>query len=59
MELKPGNHFKLASQTKRLMATILNDQERAAYKRAMIQAQLQGALVLKKEKGKPEDNSGE
>lgn len=39
-ELKADKNFKMAKQTKRLMATLVNAEDRNAYKRAMISAQL-------------------
>lgn len=39
-ELKSDKNFKMAKQTKRLMATIVGAEDRNAYKRAMISAQL-------------------
>lgn len=50
MYIKPTKTFKLSSQTKRLMCTILDPVERHAYKRAMIQAQLASEVVVKHEK---------
>lgn len=37
---KPGPNFKIPKQVKRTMATMVNDEQRNAYKRAMIQAVL-------------------
>ena len=53
--MKPGKTFNLSKQTKRFMATITNAEDRNAYKRAMIQAQLAAAVVVKRE---PRDNKG-
>jgi hypothetical protein len=47
MEMKPGKTFKLSKQTKRFMATLVNAEERNSYKRAMIQAELAAAVVVK------------
>lgn len=35
---KPGPNFKMPAQVKRTMATMLNTEQRNAYKRSMIQA---------------------
>ena len=48
--LKPGKTFNLSKQTKRFMATFVNAEERNAYKRAMIDAQLCSEIVIKSEK---------
>ena len=48
--LKPNKTFKLSKQTKRFMATMINADERNAFKRAMIQAELAAAIVPKREK---------
>ena len=53
--LKPSKTFKLAKQTKRFMATMIDPVQRNAYKNAMIQAQLQSEIVPKREK-KPRGN---
>jgi HEPN domain-containing protein len=45
--LKPGKTFNLSKQTKRFMATLVNAEERNAYKNAMIQAQLASEIVVK------------
>ena len=45
--MKPGKTFNLSKQTKRFMATFVNAEERNAYKRAMIQAQLASEVVVK------------
>jgi len=47
VKMKPNKTFNLSKQTKRFMCTILDPQERAAYKRAMIQAQLASEVVVK------------
>ena len=51
--MKPGKTFKLSKQTKRFMCTIPNAEDRNAYKRAMIEAELAAAVVVKRE---PRDN---
>lgn len=48
--LKPNKTFNLSKQTKRFMATFVNAEERHAFKRAMIQAELAAAIVPKSEK---------
>ncbi len=48
--LKPSKTFKLNKQTKRFMATIVNAEERNAFKRGMIDAQLQSEIVVKPDK---------
>ena len=53
--MKPGKTFNLSKQTKRFMATITNAEDRNAYKRAMIQAELAAAVVVKRE---PRENKG-
>jgi hypothetical protein len=45
--LKPGKTFNLSKQTKRFMATFVNAEDRNAYKRAMIDAQLASEIVIK------------
>jgi hypothetical protein len=45
--LKPSKTFKLSKQTKRFMATFVNAEARNAFKRAMIDAQLQSEIVVK------------
>jgi hypothetical protein len=45
--IKPGKTFNLSKQTKRFMATFVNAEERHAFKRAMIQAELAAAIVPK------------
>ena len=47
MEMKPGKTFNLSKQSKRFMATLVNAEERNSYKRAMIQAELAAAVVIK------------
>ena len=49
--MKPGKTFNLSKQTKRFMATIVNAEQRHAFKRAMIQAELAAAIVPKSNKG--------
>jgi len=48
--LKPNKTFKLSKQTKRFMATMIDPEQRNAFKRAMIQAELAAAIVPKREK---------
>ena len=48
--MKPGKTFNLSKQTKRFMATFVNAEERNAFKRAMIDAQLCSEIVIKTEK---------
>ena len=45
--MKPGKTFNLSKQTKRFMATMVNAEQRNAYKRAMIQAQLASEVIIK------------
>lgn len=47
--MKPTKTFNLSKQTKRFMCTIVDPVERHAYKRAMIQAELAAAVVIKRE----------
>jgi hypothetical protein len=47
--IKPGKTFKLSKQSKRLMCSIVNPHDRNAFKRAMIQAELAAAVVIKRE----------
>jgi HEPN domain-containing protein len=57
--LKPGKTFNLSKQTKRFMATIVNAEQRNAYKNAMIQAQLASEIVIKtptRDKNAPRGN---
>lgn len=53
--LKPGKTFNLSKQTKRFMATIVNAEQRNAYKNAMIQAQLCSEIIVK---SAPRDKNG-
>ena len=53
--MKPGKTFNLSKQTKRFMCTIVDPVARNAYKRAMIDAELAAAVVVKRE---PRDNKG-
>ena len=48
--MNPRSTFKLSKQTKRFMATFINAEQRNAYKRAMIDAQLASEVVVKVEK---------
>ena len=45
--MKPGKTFKLSKQTKRFMCTIVDPVARNDFKRAMIQAELAAAIVIK------------
>lgn len=47
--IKPGKTFKLSKQTKRLMCSIVDAHARNAFKRAMIQAELAAAVIIKRE----------
>ncbi len=47
--IKPGKTFVLSKQTKRFMATFVNAEQRHAFKRAMIQAELAAAIQPKRE----------
>jgi len=53
MELTPDKKFKLSKQTKRMMCSIINTVSRNAFKKAMIQAELASAVVIKREPRKP------
>lgn len=57
MQLKPGPNFKINKQVKRTMALgrFKNDEERHAYKRSMIQAQLYEVATRPKGKSKKSD----
>jgi hypothetical protein len=48
--LKPTASFKLSKQTKRFMCTIRDPEQRNAFKRAMIQAELAALIQPKREK---------
>jgi hypothetical protein len=48
--LKPTASFKLSKQSKRFMCTILDPEQRNAFKRAMIQAELAALIQPKREK---------
>ena len=48
--MKPTANFKMAKQTKRLLATIVDKTTRDLYKANMIQAQLQSEVKPVKEK---------
>lgn len=56
--LKPNKTFKLAKQTKRFMATIVDPVARNSYKNDMIQAQLQSEIAPKREPRKPQQGGG-
>jgi hypothetical protein len=59
--LKPGKTFVLSKQTKRFMATFVNAEQRNAFKRAMIQAELASGIVVKsapRDKNAPRGNTG-
>jgi len=56
--LKPGKTFNLDKQTKRILATIADPHIRSEFKRAMIQAQLQSEIVIKREPRKPGQGGG-
>jgi len=45
--IKPGKTFVLSKQTKRFMCTIVDPVARNDFKRAMIQAELAAAVVIK------------
>lgn len=48
--MKPTKTFNLSKQTKRLMASILNKNDRDAFKANMIQAQLYSEIKPAKDK---------
>lgn len=50
--LKPGPNYRMSSQTKRTLALtkFASEEQRNAWKRAMIDAELSAALAPKKEK---------
>ena len=50
--MKPGKHFNLSKTSKRIMATLLGNQQHA-YKSAMIQAELAAAIHPRREKRPP------
>ncbi len=50
MYIKPGKTFVLSKQSKRMMCSIVDTEQRNAFKRAMIQAELAAAVVPKREK---------
>lgn len=57
--MKPGKTFNLNKQTKRFMCTFVNAEQRNAYKRAMIDAQLCSEIVIKtpqRDKNAPRGN---
>lgn len=47
--IKPGKTFKLSKSTKRMMCSIVNAEQRNAFKRAMIQAELAAGVIIKRE----------
>ena len=51
--MKPGKTFKLSKPTKTMLASITDPVKRNEWKRAMIQAELAAAVVVKRE---PRDN---
>jgi hypothetical protein len=48
--MKPSKTFKLSKSTKRILATMVNVDQRNAWKRAMIDAELHEAVVPKTSK---------
>ena len=54
-----GSNFKINRSVKRQMATILDDTERHVFKNLMIQAQIQGEIVIAVEKKKKKVNGHE
>ena len=54
-----GSNFKINRSVKRQMATILDDTERHIFKNLMIQAQMQGEIVIAVEKKKKKVNGHE
>jgi hypothetical protein len=48
-QFTPTKNFRLSKTTKRMMCSIVNPEQRNAYKRAMIQAQLASEVVIKRE----------
>ena len=55
--LKPNSTFKLSKQTKRFMATIVDDKQRAIFKQVMIQAQLAAEEAKKQNMKSGKDKS--
>ncbi len=55
--LKAGPNFKLSKQSKRFMATIIDNHERGMFKRSAIQAELAAAIQPKREKSRREGSS--
>ncbi len=53
--MKRDKNFRIAKQTKRLMATILDPIKRNEYKNAMIAAQIAGETIYKSEKKSRKD----
>lgn len=51
--LKPTKTYKMSSTTKRMLASIIDPQERGIQKRLMIQAELAAALAPRREKKNP------
>ena len=47
--IKPGKTFKLSKTTKRMMCSIVDAEQRNAYKRMMIQAELAAGVIVKRE----------
>lgn len=58
---KPTANYKMSGQTKRTLALtkFRNAEDRNAWKRAMIQAELTAAFQPKREKGRRNENGGE
>ncbi len=54
--MKPGKTFNLSKRTKTIMASIVNTEDRNAFKRAMIQAQLASEVVPRSNKDRGNDN---
>ena len=59
MYIKPTANFRISNQTKSFMSSIVNAEERNAFKNAMIQAELEAATKAKERKDKSLGNDAE
>jgi hypothetical protein len=56
--MKPNHHFKLAKQSKRIMASIVNKDARDTYRQIAIQAQLCSEMKPEPKKEKTNAHNG-
>ena len=58
MYIKPNKTFVLSKQTKRMMCSIVDTEQRNQFKRMMIQAELAAAIVPKSTRSDKPQNRG-